>query len=105
VQGLSLRPTPSRCAARLARRRRARDVCRPIAGKPAGQSTPVGGGIGAEIMFKRIGLVGLIYIIVGLVIAWERNYITVHLLKLALSAVFAVFLWWLLLLGVSLHLH
>lgn len=56
-------------------------------------------------MFKRFGLIGLIYIIVGLVIAWQRNYITVHLLKLALSAVFAVFLWWLPLLGVSLHLH
>jgi hypothetical protein len=56
-------------------------------------------------MFKRFGLLGLIYIIVGLVIAWDRDYITVPLLKVVLSAVFAVFLWWLVLLGVSLHLH
>jgi hypothetical protein len=56
-------------------------------------------------MFKRIGLLGLIYIIVGLVIAWDRAYITVALLKVVLSAVLAVFLWWLVLLGVNLHLH
>ena len=56
-------------------------------------------------MFKRIGLLGLIYIIVGLVIAWDRAYITVPLLKVVLSAVLAVFLWWLVLLGVNLHLH
>jgi hypothetical protein len=56
-------------------------------------------------MFKRFGLLGLIYVIVGLVIAWDRAYITVPLLKVALSAVLAVFLWWLVLLGVSLHLH
>jgi hypothetical protein len=56
-------------------------------------------------MFKRFGLLGLIYVIVGLVIAWDRGYITVPLLKVVLSAVFAIFLWWLVLLGVSLHLH
>jgi hypothetical protein len=57
------------------------------------------------VMFKRIGLLGLIYIIVGLVIAWDRTYITVPLLKVVLSAVLAVAFWWLVLLGVSLHLH
>ncbi len=56
-------------------------------------------------MFKRIGLLGLIYIIVGLVIAWDRAYITVPLLKVVLSAVLAIALWWLVLLGVSLHLQ
>ncbi len=57
-------------------------------------------------MFKRpIGLVGLIYIIVGLVIAWDRHYITVGLLKAVLSAVLAVFLWFLVLLGVNMHIH
>jgi hypothetical protein len=56
-------------------------------------------------MFRRIGLVGLIYIIIGIVVAWEKHYITVHLLKLALSALLAIFLWWLPLLGVSLHIH
>ena len=33
-------------------------------------------------MFRRpISLVFLIYIIIGLVIAWEKHYITVNLLK------------------------
>jgi hypothetical protein len=56
-------------------------------------------------MFRRIGLVGLIYIIVGLVVAWEKHYITVGLLKGVLSALLAIFLWWLPLLGVNLHIH
>jgi len=56
-------------------------------------------------MFRRIGLVGLIYIIVGIVVAWEKHYITVGLLKAVLSALLAIFLWWLPLLGVNLHIH
>jgi hypothetical protein len=58
-------------------------------------------------MFRRrpISLVFLIYIIIGLVIAWEKHYITVNLLKGVLSALLAIFLWWLPLLGVSLHIH
>jgi hypothetical protein len=57
-------------------------------------------------MFRRpISLVFLIYIIVGLVIAWEKHYITVNLLKNVASALLAIFLWWLPLLGVSLHIH
>lgn len=57
-------------------------------------------------MFRRhrISWIGIIYIIIGLVIAWEHHYITLHLLKLILSAVLAVLLWWLVLLGVNLHL-
>ena len=56
-------------------------------------------------MFRRIGLVGLIYIIIGIVVAWEKHYITVALLKGVLSALLAIFLWWLPLLGVNLHVH
>ncbi len=57
-------------------------------------------------MFRRpISLVFLVYIIIGLVIAWEKHYITVNLLKGVLSALLAIFLWWLPLLGVSLHIH
>jgi len=73
-----------------------------------GGPEPIGAGMaamGAEIMLRRLGLVWLIYIIVGLVVAWQRHYITVHLLKLVLSALLAIFLWWLVLLGVSLHIH
>jgi hypothetical protein len=56
-------------------------------------------------VFRRIGLLGLIYLIIGIVVAWEHHYITVYVIKLVLSAVLAVLLWWLVLLGVSLHIH
>jgi hypothetical protein len=45
----------------------------------------------------------IIWVIVGLVIAWTHAYITVAVLKLAITVLLAVFLWPLLLLGVSLH--
>ncbi len=54
--------------------------------------------------FRRWGILGLIYIIVGLVVAWNHAYITVALLKAVLSAILAVVLWWLVLLGVNFHL-
>jgi len=57
-------------------------------------------------IFKgRWRLLWLIYVIVGIVVAWDRGYITVRLLQLLLSALLAIWLWWLVLLGVSLHLH
>ncbi|HEY3979556.1 MAG TPA: hypothetical protein VGM79_19940 [Streptosporangiaceae bacterium] len=49
-------------------------------------------------------LLGLIYIVIGIIVAWDRGYITVALLKLVLSAILAILLWWLVLLGVSLHI-
>ena len=55
-------------------------------------------------IFRRYGIIGLIYIIIGVVVALEKHYITVHLLKLVFSALLAIFLWWLVLLGVNLHL-
>ncbi len=45
----------------------------------------------------------MIYVIIGIIVAWDRGYITVLLLKLLLSALLAIWLWWLVLLGVSLH--
>jgi len=39
------------------------------------------------------------------VVAWEKHYITVSLLKGVLSALLAILLWWLALLGVNLHIH
>ena len=53
---------------------------------------------------RSITLVGLIYIIIGVAVAWDKEYITGRLIKGAVSAVAAVLLWWLPLLGVSLHL-
>ncbi len=56
-------------------------------------------------MLKRpIGIIVVVYIVVGLVVAWDRGYLTVGLLKDLLSAILAILLWWLPLLGVSLHL-
>jgi hypothetical protein len=53
---------------------------------------------------RRLGLVGIIYLIIGLVVAWQHHYITVYVIKVILSAILAVLLWWLVLLGVNLHL-
>jgi hypothetical protein len=47
----------------------------------------------------------IVYVIVGLIVAWEKHYITLAVVKVAASAVLAVFLWWLALLGVDLHIH
>lgn len=58
----------------------------------------------ARFSRRRYSLVFIIYVIIGIVVAWERGYITVALLKAVLSALLAIFLWWLVLLGVNLHL-
>jgi hypothetical protein len=54
---------------------------------------------------KSLNVIGLIYIIVGLVIAWNRGYINLGLLKAVFSALLAVVLWWLPLFGVDLHIR
>jgi hypothetical protein len=48
-------------------------------------------------------LIGLIWIIVGVFVAWVHDYITVGLLRQVASALLAIFLWFLPLLGVDLH--
>lgn len=50
-----------------------------------------------------VSSVGLIYILIGIFVAWDHHYITVSLLKHILSALLVIFLWFLVLLGVSLH--
>ncbi|HWF81545.1 MAG TPA: hypothetical protein VN695_13265 [Streptosporangiaceae bacterium] len=47
----------------------------------------------------------LIYIVVGIIIAVSKHYITIGWLKVIASGLLAVLLWWLTLLGVNLHLH
>jgi hypothetical protein len=51
-------------------------------------------------------LLGLIYLIVGIVVASSHHYFK-HLgtIKLILSAILAIVLWPLVLLGVNLHIH
>ena len=53
---------------------------------------------------RRFGLLGLIYILVGIYIAFAENYIGIRLIKLVLSALLAIFLWPLVLLGVDLRI-
>jgi hypothetical protein len=66
------------------------------------------GGDGVLEAMRRVTLrrlLYLVYIIIGLIVAWEHHYITVAFLKTLLSAILAILLWWLVLLGVSLHIH
>lgn len=56
-------------------------------------------------MKRSVSLILIIYIVVGIVIAVSRHYITVGFLKILASAVLCIFLWWLPLLGISLHLN
>jgi predicted PurR-regulated permease PerM len=54
---------------------------------------------------SRFSWLFAIWVIVGIVIAWGHSYITVYLVKLVLSALLAILLWPLVLLGISLHVH
>ena len=54
---------------------------------------------------RRFGLLGLLYVLVGIYIAFAYDYIGVRLIKLVLSALLAIFLWPLVLLGVDLHIR
>jgi hypothetical protein len=47
----------------------------------------------------------VIWVIIGLVVAWEHAYITVRNLELLASAILSVLLWPLVLFGVNLHVH
>ncbi|GAA4207733.1 MULTISPECIES: hypothetical protein [Streptosporangium] len=53
---------------------------------------------------RGISLIGLIYILIGIYVAWVYEYITPALLKDIAEALLAVFLWFLILLGVDLRL-
>ena len=54
---------------------------------------------------RRFSLLGLIYILVGIYVAFAYDYIGVRLIKLILSALLAIFLWPLVLLGVDLRIR
>lgn len=58
-------------------------------------------------MYRRrrgISLVFLIYLIIGIFVAFDYGYITGRLLRSIASAILAVLLWWLVLLGVDFRL-
>ena len=50
---------------------------------------------------RRFSLLGLIYVLVGIYVAFARDYITLRIVKLVLSALLAIFLWPLVLLGIN----
>ena len=54
---------------------------------------------------RRFSLLGLIYVLVGLYVAWANDYIGIRLVKLVVSALLAIFLWPLVLLGVDLRIR
>jgi hypothetical protein len=57
-------------------------------------------------MLRRpIGILFILYIAIGIFVAWARGYLHLWLLKAILSVVLAILLWWLALLGINLHVH
>jgi hypothetical protein len=50
-------------------------------------------------------LIVLIYVVIGCFIAWDHGYLGLAWLRALASALLAIFLWWLVLLGVNLHVH
>ena len=55
--------------------------------------------------YRPFGLFTLLYLLVGVFVAFDREYITASLLKQVFSAVLAVLLWLLVLLGVDLRIN
>jgi hypothetical protein len=59
-----------------------------------------------SVSYKAIRwLVIALYLIVGVVIAWDHGYLGLGWLRSLASVILAIFLWWLVLLGVNLHIH
>jgi hypothetical protein len=54
---------------------------------------------------RSVSLITLVYLVIGLIVAWQRGYLTPSVLKAVLSAVLAVALWFLVLLGVDLRIR
>ncbi|GAA3250924.1 MULTISPECIES: hypothetical protein [Nonomuraea] len=50
------------------------------------------------------GLILLIYVVIGIYVAWVYDYITPGLLRDVAEALLAIFLWFLVLLGINLHI-
>jgi hypothetical protein len=55
--------------------------------------------------FRFKSLIILVYVIIGIVVAWNHGYLFLAWLRATASALLAIFLWWLVLLGVNLHVH
>jgi hypothetical protein len=53
---------------------------------------------------RTYSLVVIVYVVIGLVIAVDRGYITAGLVKQVVSALLAVLLWFLVLLGIDMRI-
>ena len=53
---------------------------------------------------RNVSLLFVVWVLVGLVVAVQRGYITVSLLRAVLSALLAIILWPLVLLGIDMRL-
>jgi hypothetical protein len=56
-------------------------------------------------MWRMRHLLWIIYLVIGVFIAWGKGYLTIAILKIIASALLSILLWWLVLLGVNLHVH
>jgi hypothetical protein len=50
-------------------------------------------------------LIILVYIVIGCWVAWDHGYLGLAWLRSLASALLAILLWWLVLLGINLHIH
>jgi hypothetical protein len=57
------------------------------------------------VVRRRFSLLGLIYLLVGLYVAFAYDYLDARVIKLILSALLAILLWPLVLLGVNLRIR
>ena len=56
-------------------------------------------------MFRVSRLLLFVYIVIGGFVAWDKGYLSVAFLRVLASALLAILLWFLILLGVNLHVH
>jgi hypothetical protein len=56
-------------------------------------------------MWRLRHLLWIIYLVIGVFVAWDRHYLDIAILRIIASALLAILLWWLVLLGVNLHVH
>jgi hypothetical protein len=50
-------------------------------------------------------LIILVYVVIGCWVAWDHGYLGLAWLRSLASALLAILLWWLVPLGVNLHIH
>ncbi len=50
-------------------------------------------------------LILLIYVGIGVYVAWDHGFLGIGFLRALASALLAILLWWLVPLGVNLHIH